>query len=106
MRWYLSRGGETVGPVDEAQIAEWVRMGVRDGMVRDEAGGPWTPLAQSPFVAALPTQPKKENRLVSAVAVCAAAALAGLVFFGAQGALVGGIVGLLLGALVGNARIF
>ena len=52
MRWYVSRNGETAGPVEEAQLFEWVRGGMRDGMVRDEAGGPWTPLEQSPFAPA------------------------------------------------------
>jgi hypothetical protein len=49
MRWYVSRNGEIAGPVEEAQVIEWVKGGMRDGTVRDEAGGPWTPLEQSRF---------------------------------------------------------
>jgi hypothetical protein len=49
MRWYVSKNGETTGPVEEAQIVEWVKAGLRDAMVRDEAGGQWTALTQSPF---------------------------------------------------------
>lgn len=45
----MSRNGETVGPVEESQIVMWVQGGVSDGMVRDEAGGPWTPVSESPF---------------------------------------------------------
>ena len=54
MRWYVSRNGETVGPVEEADVANWVRAGMHDAMLRDEAGGPWTPVSQSPFGALLP----------------------------------------------------
>lgn len=58
MRWYVSRNGETVGPVEEAQVAEWVRGGMHDAVVRDDAGGHWTPIAHSPFGAGLvPAQP-------------------------------------------------
>jgi len=39
MQWYVSRRGETVGPVDDKQVAEWVRGGMTDAMVRDEHGG-------------------------------------------------------------------
>ena len=105
MRWYVSRAGETQGPVEEGQVVAWVRAGMSDGMVRDEAGGPWTPLAQSPFGAHLPRPKKPENRFVAALAVSAATALAGLVVYGFNGAIVGAVGGLLLGALVGNARI-
>lgn len=49
MRWYVSRQGETVGPVEPAQVTEWVRGGMTDAMVRDDAGGPWTAVLQSPF---------------------------------------------------------
>ncbi len=45
----MSKSGETTGPVEESQVVAWVKAGLRDCMVRDEAGGPWTALAQSPF---------------------------------------------------------
>lgn len=49
MRWYFSRNGETVGPLEESALVDQVRAGVHAGMVRDEAGGPWTPIEHSPF---------------------------------------------------------
>jgi hypothetical protein len=52
MRWYVSRNGETHGPLDEAQVVHWFRGGMHDAMVRDEAGGPWTPILQSPIAGA------------------------------------------------------
>jgi hypothetical protein len=60
MRWYVSRNGETQGPIDEATVAQWVRAGMRDASVRDDAGGNWTPIAQSPF-AALAARPQKSQ---------------------------------------------
>ena len=57
MRWYVSRAGQTVGPVEESQLAEWVRGGMFDAYVRDEAGGAWMPVAQSPFASLIPAQP-------------------------------------------------
>ncbi len=61
MRWYVSRNGETVGPVEEREVAEWFHDGMRDGMVRDEAGGPWTPIMQSPFALIKKPQPVASN---------------------------------------------
>jgi len=51
MRWYVSRNGETTGPVEGSAIAQWGSEGlIVPGMfVRDEAGGNWTPVEQSPF---------------------------------------------------------
>lgn len=54
MRWYVSRNGETVGPVDEAQVVAWVQAGMTDAVVQHEAGGPWLPVAQSPFAGWIP----------------------------------------------------
>jgi len=54
MRWYVSRNGESSGPVEEAQVAEWVRGGMVDAMLRDEAGGNWMRVGQSPFAQLLP----------------------------------------------------
>ena len=55
MRWYVSRGGETVGPVEESQVAEWVRGGMWDAQLRGEHGGDWQPVHKSPFAGLLPT---------------------------------------------------
>jgi hypothetical protein len=49
MRWYVSRNGETVGPVEEPQVVAWVQAGMWDAMIRDEAGGQWVPISHSPF---------------------------------------------------------
>ncbi len=54
MRWYVSRNGETRGPVDEAAVVEWIRGGMTDAMVRDEAGGNWVALRDSPFAMLVP----------------------------------------------------
>lgn len=54
MRWYVNRNGQTSGPVDESQVVEWIRLGMHDATVRDEAGGNWMPLTQSPFAALVP----------------------------------------------------
>lgn len=70
MRWYFSRNGETVGPVEEAQVVAWVKAGASDAMVRDEAGGPWTPIKSSPFygfisapsIPAAPREPLKQAK--------------------------------------------
>lgn len=57
MRWYVSRDGEVVGPVEPAELIEWVRTRPaeqRSGLfVRDEAASAWVPIDQSPFVAAI-----------------------------------------------------
>jgi hypothetical protein len=57
MRWYVNRSGETVGPVDETQVAEWVRGGMTNATVKSEAGGPWFPISGSPFAGFAPTPP-------------------------------------------------
>ncbi len=49
MRWYVSRNGETHGPVEEALVAQWVRAGMRDARVRDETSAEWVALEKSPF---------------------------------------------------------
>ena len=54
MRWFVSRNGETQGPFEDSVVAGWVRQGMADASVRDEAGGNWMPVAQSPFGQLLP----------------------------------------------------
>jgi hypothetical protein len=49
VRWYVSRNGETLGPVDAAQVVIWIREGMSEGQVRPETGGPWIALSDSPF---------------------------------------------------------
>ena len=49
MRWYVMRNGETQGPVDGVTVVGWIKGGMREASVRDETGGAWMPLAQSPF---------------------------------------------------------
>lgn len=57
MRWYVNRNGQTMGPVEEAELAEAVRKGF-EGSVRDEMGGQWMPVASSPFAALMPKKTK------------------------------------------------
>lgn len=49
MQWFVSRNGETVGLVPEAQVVEWVKQGMPGAFVRDESSPGWVPLEQSPF---------------------------------------------------------
>lgn len=49
MRWYVSRNGETVGPVDEGTIVVWVRGGMTDAQIQPETGGPWRHVMQAEF---------------------------------------------------------
>jgi hypothetical protein len=49
LRWYVSRNGETVGPVEEDLVTAWVLNGMWDGFVRNELGGPWIAIGESPF---------------------------------------------------------
>lgn len=58
MRWYVSRDGETVGPVEESEVVEWVREGMTDAMLRDEASPHWIEVAQSPFAKFIPPPPE------------------------------------------------
>jgi len=69
MGWYVSRNGETSGPVDDAQIVKWIRAGMRDASVRDEAGGGWLPLAKSPFARVVKDQGVTVNQVVIVLAV-------------------------------------
>jgi hypothetical protein len=81
MRWYVSRNGETVGPVDESQIAGWIRGGMVDAFVQAETGGQWLALQQSPFATLLPaahTQHGRELRVNLITTGLALAVLFGL----------------------------
>jgi hypothetical protein len=51
MRWYVNRTGQTVGPLDEANIMHWAETGqITRGMsFQAETGGPWLPVEHSPF---------------------------------------------------------
>lgn len=55
MKWYVTINGETIGPIQGETIIESAREGkLRAGaFVRDEAGGTWMPIEQSPFAAAV-----------------------------------------------------
>lgn len=59
MRWYLSRGGQTDGPFEDAQVAQMARAGQLYGaQIRDEMGSPWAPVERSPFAS---LQPKRSS---------------------------------------------
>lgn len=51
MRWYVNRTGQTIGPLDEANIMHWAETGqITRGMsFQAETGGPWLPVEHSPF---------------------------------------------------------
>lgn len=51
MGWYVMSGTETVGPVGADLIGEYLKAGKLNAatFVRDEAGGAWVSVAQSPF---------------------------------------------------------
>jgi hypothetical protein len=107
MRWYVSRNGQTVGPVDEHQVSEWIRAGMVDGMVRDEHGGPWMSLKESPFKGLLPRHLQGAGgRVVTGLGVGAAGFVAGAVWGGFGVGLAVGCAAGLLGLLVGNAKLF
>ncbi len=69
MRWFVSRNGQTTGPVEESEVAAWVRGGMADASVRDEAGGNWMPIQASPFAGLLPPDPAAKTRQVNAVII-------------------------------------
>src|SRR5688572_2820336 len=50
MRWYVSRNGETVGPVDWATLYEWRNRGwiSPDMYLWAEGGNAWVPVEQTP----------------------------------------------------------
>ena len=64
MRWYVNRNGESVGPVEDAQIVEWIRGGMVEAQLRNEAGAAWFPLHETPF-GKLADEKIRENSLQS-----------------------------------------
>ena len=50
-KWYVSRNGETVGPVEEARVTEWVRQGMTDAWVAEVGSAKWTQVGESKFLA-------------------------------------------------------
>jgi hypothetical protein len=70
MRWYVSRNGETTGPVEEGQVVAWIQGGMRDGVVLPEEGQAWLPLSESPFVAII-AKPAPDARQVQQERVAA-----------------------------------
>lgn len=107
MRWYVSRGGETSGPVDDAQVGAWVRQGMTDAMVRDEHGGAWMRLEHSPFRNLLPMHQRSVGgRVAVAVGMGAVGLVCGFLVFGVLGALVAGGGAFVVGLLAGNVKLF
>lgn len=66
MRWYVSRNGETFGPIEDAQVVELARAGLNGGMLRDEASPHWIPVEQSPFAGFLPSSVSGRGALTPA----------------------------------------
>jgi len=95
-----------LGPVEDQQVASWVRGGMTDAMVRDETGSQWMTIKQSPFRPLLPRDQRSlGGRLVVAFGMAVAGLIAGGIWGGATGATIGGVGAGLLGLLVGNAKI-
>lgn len=69
MRWYVSSNGETIGPIEDAQVVEWARVAGKGAMLRDEASSQWIPVEQSPFAGFLapsgrgPLTPDRANEI-------------------------------------------
>jgi hypothetical protein len=51
VEWFVSEEGETVGPWTEADVVKAIDRGLFTiaAVVRDNAGGQWTPIGSSPF---------------------------------------------------------
>lgn len=106
MRWYVSSNGETVGPVEDQQVAAWVVRGMTDAMVRDELSGQWMQLRQSPFGAILPKRTiGVGRRIVTALIYGAVGAILAGVLFGVGPGLLAGVVGTFFGFLLSYVRI-
>lgn len=102
MRWYVSRQGETVGPVDEQTLVGWIRGGMRDASIRDETGGEWMALEMSPFAKLLAGSPAGPK---AALVVGLACGLAGLLIFGVSAGVIGLIGGGVFGLVFGNVKL-
>src|ERR1041384_4062304 len=53
MRWHVSLAGKSSGPWEELDVSRMASAGQIDH-VQAESGGPWLPLAHSPFAVHLP----------------------------------------------------
>jgi len=49
MPWYVSKKGDTRGPVDDETVKRWIGDGMTDAQVCDASGRKWMRLDQSPF---------------------------------------------------------
>jgi hypothetical protein len=68
MRWYVSRHGDTAGPVEEQQVVSWIKSGMTDALVREETSEAWTPLHGSPFATLLwPAPDERIGRVLIAI---------------------------------------
>ncbi len=106
MRWYVSRNGETIGPVDDAQVATWIRGGMVDGMIRDEQGGQWMPLASSPFRTLIPMHERGlGHRLAVGAGLGVLGFAVGTLVFGFEAGLVGGVIAGGIGLIAGNVKL-
>jgi hypothetical protein len=106
MRWYVSRNGETVGPVDDAQVTQWVRQGMHDAMVRDEHGGQWVRLSESPFRPMLPMHSRGlGGRVLVGAGMGALGLVCGAIIIGPIGALAIGGAAFAIGLVAGNVKI-
>lgn len=69
MSWYVSRNGETVGPVHASQVLAWAKEGQWDLHVRDGDHGHFVPIMRSQFSSAVDTSARKHKDYVSGTAL-------------------------------------
>ena len=87
MRWYVNVKGQTVGPFEESGVIAMGKRGeLEKSTVRDEAGGAWMPVEQSPFKSYV-----KVRSLVAPIVCGLIVAFAGVGIFGPLGA-AGGVL--------------
>jgi hypothetical protein len=60
MRWTVRVGESEAGPYEEGEVAELVRKGLRDALVRPD-GGSWRHITTSPFAPLIPKPPSNAH---------------------------------------------
>lgn len=93
MRWYISRDGKTDGPLDEDDIVIMIKAGMKEAMVRDEAGGQWTPLHASPFSKFVKKRRTPGQRAASAAVVALLCLVGGTLVVGLPGGIAAALAG-------------
>ena len=107
MRWYVSRNGQTTEtPVEDAQVTAWIQQGMTDAMIRDEHGGQWMPLGQSPFRTLLPMHMRSiGHRLLVGFGIGMVGLVCGTLAAGIVVGIIAFFVAGAIGAAFGNVKI-